>query len=342
MKETAKANAAHSGNTTANAIPVQTQQEESPKIEDPVSKIPSLFLPEHINQIYQSKISFEVTTEILKSHYRRTYNKADYNNDFIISKAEYDVNALIFLKETFPKFPDTVLCKLLNALADLIELPNEKYSIDSLSNDAFLQLTKTKVAEFKEGLKDMGLLPTKKEHLEFANNPNKPLSPEGRFYLSPKEVMEIIGYIKTDFLPYIQMWYYFNNDSRTVMDKKIEIIINKPIPSLSLNSALEVIEPVVTKEDDINKGTEKSKEEEKQELDQMEEAKKGEEDVEEKKPMTYLDLLNKMDLNAETRKIIIEKIEGLNKEVETKISDRQKQLDDKVKEMEDTVKGKKK
>ena len=52
--------------------------------------------------------------------------------------------------------------------------------------------------------------------------------------------------------------------------------------------------------------------------------------------------MNRLNLNAETRKIIIEKIEELHKDVDGKIEGRKKTLEDKIKEIEDTVKGKKK
>jgi fructose/tagatose bisphosphate aldolase len=52
--------------------------------------------------------------------------------------------------------------------------------------------------------------------------------------------------------------------------------------------------------------------------------------------------MNKLNINAETKKIVTDKIEEMYKEVDYKIADRQKKLDDKFKEMEDQVKGKKK
>ncbi len=52
--------------------------------------------------------------------------------------------------------------------------------------------------------------------------------------------------------------------------------------------------------------------------------------------------MNKLNLNAETKKIIGEKIEEMYKEVDYKIADRQKKLDDKLKEIEESIKGKKK
>ena len=48
---------------------------------------------------------------------------------------------------------------------------------------------------------------------------------------------------------------------------------------------------------------------------------------EQNKEETYLDLLERLGLNEETKKIIIEKIENLHKEVDGKIDNRKKTLD---------------
>ena len=63
---------------------------------------------------------------------------------------------------------------------------------------------------------------------------------------------------------------------------------------------------------------------------------------EQNKEETYLDLLERLGLNEETKKIIIEKIEELHKDVEGKIDNRKKLLEEKVREVEETVHGKKK
>jgi len=52
--------------------------------------------------------------------------------------------------------------------------------------------------------------------------------------------------------------------------------------------------------------------------------------------------MNRLNLNNETRKIVTEKIEELKKDVELKITDRQRKLEDKLKDVEDIIKGKKK
>ncbi len=76
-------------------------------------------------------------------------------------------------------------------------------------------------------------------------------------------------------------------------------------------------------------------------VEQNKEIKLEEEKIEEK-PETYQDLMNKLNLNAETKKIVSDKIEEMYKEVDYKISERQKLLDEKYKDLEDTLKGKKK
>lgn len=63
---------------------------------------------------------------------------------------------------------------------------------------------------------------------------------------------------------------------------------------------------------------------------------------EQNKEETYLDLLERLGLNEETKKIIIEKIEELHKEVDGKIDNRKKTLEDKIREIDETVHGKKK
>jgi hypothetical protein len=68
-----------------------------------------------------------------------------------------------------------------------------------------------------------------------------------------------------------------------------------------------------------------------------EETKKAEE-----QERSYLELMNKLNINEETRKIINEKIQELYKEVDFKVADRQRRLDEKLKDFELSLKGKKK
>lgn len=313
---------------------MEEKKEEEKKEETlTITKKLDIFNVNNIDQIYDSQDPINTVRLILESNYRRVNLRADFETEKIFAKAEFFVNVLIFLKQTFEAFENEVICKLLNLFDCLIDMDQEeKEAVD------FLTLSKKKIQEFRQGLNNLKLIPKKKEEVEKANDPNKKISPDGSFFLNIKEINELISYLKTDFLPYIRMWYHFSKDEREIQNEKIEIIINKPIPSMPLNNAqmLKEEKPPEETEGDQQKVTDEQKEEEKKEEQKEEEEKKEEE------PETYLDILNKLNLNAETKKIIIEKIEELHKDVDGKIEGRKKTLDDKIKEIEDTVKGKKK
>ena len=304
--------------------------ENEKKIEIPI------FEPSQIDLIYNSNDPVYETSLILQSHFRRVFLRADFNVEKIMGQSEFHVNNLIFLKETFENFPNEIICKLLNIMSQLISFENEENIKENDINDNFLQISKNKLNEFKNNLISYNLYPTTKGETIQANDVNKKLTDDGKFFLNIKEIQLIMNYLKLEYFPYVQMWFYFDKDQRKVTEEKIELIINKPLDSMPLNIAVE--EEI---EDELNKKEDELNEEEK--LKEEEEKKNEEENKkEEEKEETYLDILNRLGLNEETKKIIIEKIEELHKDVEGKIDGRQKELEDKVKEIEDTVKGPKK
>lgn len=91
----------------------------------------------------------------------------------------------------------------------------------------FLFLSKDKLNEFKESLIEENLMPKTKNEFTFANKKDK-VRTNGKFFLNLKEINEILKYIQNSYLPYIRMWYYFQNDQRRVTERKIEVIINTP------------------------------------------------------------------------------------------------------------------
>ena len=304
----------------------EEKNEEIPKI----TKKIDIFNVNNIDQIYDSPDPINTVRLLLESNYRRVNLRADFETAKMFAKAEFFVNVLIFLKQTFETFENEVICKLLNLFDCLINMDQEE-GMD------FLTLSKKKIQDFRQGLINLKLIPKKKEEILRANDPNKKVSPDGSFFLNIKEINELISYLKTDFLPYIRMWYHFSKEEREIQNEKIEIIINKPLPSMPLNKAemLKEEKPPEETEGDQQKITDEQKEEEKKE-------EPNEEEKKEEEPETYLDILNRLNLNAETKKIIVKKIEELHKDVDGKIEGRNKTLDDKIKEIEDTVKGKKK
>ena len=229
------------------------------------------------------------------------------------------------------------------------ELENENNNNIVEEEVDFLFLSKDKLNEFKESLIKENLMPKTKSDFAFANNKNK-IRTNGKFLLNLQEINKILKYIQTNFLPYIRMWYFFQNEKRNITERKIEVIINSPnLINMPLSMAVQekTDEEKITEEEEKKKKMEEEKKVEEENQKKEEEEKKKEEESkklteEQSKEETYLDLLERLGLNEETKKVIIEKIEELHKEVDGKIDNRKKTLEDKIREIDETVHGKKK
>ena len=229
------------------------------------------------------------------------------------------------------------------------ELENENNNNIVEEEVDFLFLSKDKLNEFKESLIKEKLMPKTKSDFAFANNKNK-IRTNGKFLLNLQEINKILKYIQTNFLPYIRMWYFFQNEKRNITERKIEVIINSPnLINMPLSMAVQEktdAEKITEEEEKKKKMEEEKKLEEENQKKEEEEKKKEEESKklteEQSKEETYLDLLERLGLNEETKKVIIEKIEELHKEVDGKIDNRKKTLEDKIREIDETVHGKKK
>ena len=229
------------------------------------------------------------------------------------------------------------------------ELENENNNNIVEEEVDFLFLSKDKLNEFKESLIKENLMPKTKSDFAFANNKNK-IRTNGKFLLNLQEINKILKYIQTNFLPYIRMWYFFQNEKRNITERKIEVIINSPnLINMPLSMAVQekTDEEKITEEEEKKKKMEEEKKFEKENQKKKKKKKKKEEESkklteEQSKEETYLDLLERLGLNEETKKVIIEKIEELHKEVDGKIDNRKKTLEDKIREIDETVHGKKK
>ena len=102
------------------------------------------------------------------------------------------------------------------------ENQNENNNIEEVD---FLFLSKDKLNEFKESLISENLMPKTKNEFILANKKDK-IRMNGKFFLNLKEINDILKYIQSNYLPYIRMWYFFQNDERQVTERKIEVIIN--------------------------------------------------------------------------------------------------------------------
>ena len=226
---------------------------------------------------------------------------------------------------------------------------NENNNNNTEEEVDFLFLSKNKMNEFKESLISEKFMPKTKNEFALANKKDK-VRTNGKFFLNMKEISEILKYIQSNYLPYIRMWYYFQNDQRRITERRIEVIINSPtltdMPLCMATQEKTDEEKAAEEEEKKKKMEEEKKLEEENQKKEEEELKKQEENKklmeEQNKEETYLDLLERLGLNEETKKIIIEKIEELHKEVDGKIDNRKKTLDDKIREIDESVHGKKK
>ena len=351
---------------------MSSPEEEEKKVEEQIKEEEKpeilIFNPENIDEIYNSLDPLEVVSKLLESHHRKKYLNPNFDPEKIIAKAEFHVNNLIFLKDKFPDYDNITYSAILNAFSKLIDFdiykrPENNNNINNNNNNNnnnekiekneneeeeeeeeineepiivnFLELSKEKLNEFKNSLINYKIFPRTKGEFALSNYKNKRRTSDGKFFLNLNEAQELIKYIRLDFFPYIRMWFYLEVDSRKIKEEKIELCVNEPIESLPLSFAIEDKSVEKEKEQELS-------EEEKKKLEEEELKKKEEEEKKEEKEETYLDLLERLGFNEETKKIIIEKIEELHKDVDDKIEGRQKTLEEKVNEIEETVKGKKK
>ena len=397
-------------------IPSATEEAKdlaSPEKEDVIPKKPitpdTIFFADRIDKLFNAKDPIETINILLQDHFRKINGNANFDEEKLRAEAEFHVNNLVFLKQTF-SFDNETISSLMNVLGKLIKFknsntkqnipkitaPNESQasvgSVDISGNQLpeeisnannknvsptlnnqnenanennnldenknideenqnqnnennendenidqekeeennnneeevdFLFLSKDKLNEFKESLAEENLMPKTKSEFLLANSKDK-VRENGKFFLNLKEINEILKYIQISYLPYIRMWYYFQNDQRRVTERKIEVIINTPTllnMPLCMATQVKTDQEILAEEEEKRKKLEEEKKiEEENQKKEQEELRKQEEDKklmeEQNKEETYLDLLERLGFNEETKKIIIEKIDELHKEVD--------------------------
>ena len=403
---------------------------EKPVIEQKPITPDTIFFSDKIDKLFNAQDPIESINILLQDHFRKINGNANFDEEKLRAEAEFHVNNLVFLKQSFPSFDNEAISSLMNILGKLIKfktsnnnqqnlekiIPNESQasvaSVDisgnqlpqennnnnsknvspqneqneNLQNESnnlekeenaqqiaenedneenekqenencnykeeevdFLFLSKEKLNEFKESLISENLMAKTKSEFALANKKDKARL-NGKFFLNYKEIETILKYIQSNYLPYIRMWYYFQNDQRRVSERKIEVIINSPTlinMPLSMATQEKTDQEKLAEEEELKRKLEEEKKiEEENQKKEEEYLKKQEENKklmeEQNKEETYLDLLERLGLNEETKKIIIEKIEELHKEVDGKIDNRKKTLEDKIREIDESVHGKKK
>jgi hypothetical protein len=198
-------------------------------------KIETIFKEDtQIDEIYDHSNPINFVFEILETHYRVTTGQIDYDSNLIMALSEFHVNNLIFFKETYKGFPNIVYRKLLNLLNILLNLKDEKSQKiiqeqeEEINNDPdFNMICKKKLSEIKKGLFLLNLVHDKNS----SDNPNA-------FYLKSTEISHLLDYIRTFYFPFIRLYYHFINIQKITENKKIEVIVNRPLPVPGLRDAV--------------------------------------------------------------------------------------------------------
>jgi hypothetical protein len=187
-----------------------------------------------VDEIYEHGNPVNLVFEILETHYRLTTGQIDNDSNLIMALSEFHVNNLIFFKENFKGFPNNVYRKLLNLLNILLNLKEEKNNDiqqdeeEETSNEPdFNLICKKKLSLIKKGLFFLNLVHDKNS----SNNPNS-------FYLKSTEIFQLLEYIKTFYFPFIRLYYHFINIQKITENKKIEVIVNRPLPVPGLKDAV--------------------------------------------------------------------------------------------------------
>ena len=198
-------------------------------------RIENIFSDESmIDEIYENGSSVNYVYEILETFYRRSTGNINQDSNMLIAISEFHVNNLIYLKENF-KFPNIILCKLLNLLNLLLNLKEkennrrrteEDIPVEESIEPDFSQICKRKLLEVKKGFFELGLVYNKSAPIDNA------------FYLKGSEIVSIMDYIKTFYFPFIRLYYHFINIEKITENKKIEVIINRPLAVPPLSAAV--------------------------------------------------------------------------------------------------------
>jgi hypothetical protein len=184
--------------------------------------IENLFSDSDIESIWSSPNPGSSMFDLFEKHYRRL-GQIDIDNNIIQAYSEFHLNNLIFLKENF-QLTTEVTCKLLNIFNLLLSL---KTGTKDKTEPNFALIGKNKLQEVKQGLIQTGLIA-------------KESATQG-FYLHRSEIAKLLDYINSFYIPFIRLYYHFANIENITENKRIELIINRPLPVPLLNVAVQQI-----------------------------------------------------------------------------------------------------
>jgi hypothetical protein len=229
-------------------------------------EIEMLFNESDIEDIWNHSNPILNVYDLIEANMRKKTGKIDFDSNLLMALAEFHVNNLIYFKENF-KFPIPIYCKLMNLLNILLNLRednvqtelketgksdptrgnNDEEEKNNHNDPDFSIICRNKIRDLKKGFLKLQLIAQdKKKTGSVANNK------EDSYYLKNNEVALILDYVNTFYFPFIRLYYHFINIERITENKKIDVIINKPLPVPPLNVAVKQIQEKIQFEEQAN------------------------------------------------------------------------------------------
>lgn len=225
-----------------------------------------LFRESDIEEIWNHSNPILNVYDLIETNMRKKTGKIDFDSNLLMALAEFHVNNLIYFKENF-KFPIPIYCKLMNLLNILLNLREDNFRIETKetfksdptranheeeeknnhTEPDFAVLCRNKIRDLKKGFLKLELIAQDKKKTGGVVN-NK----EDSYYLKNNEVASILDYVNTFYFPFIRLYYHFINIERITENKKIDVIINRPLPFPSLNVAVKQIQEKIQFEEQVN------------------------------------------------------------------------------------------
>lgn len=229
-------------------------------------QIEMLFKESDIDEIWNHQNPLMSIYELIEKNLRVKTGQIDFDSNLIMTLAEFHVNNLIYFKENF-KFSSIIYCKLMNLMTVLLNLKEDKENNNSSgkmdptkSNDSNLNeidyslICRNKLKDLKKGFIKLELIENKGKKGENDNN-NLEI-----YYLKNNEIAAILQYVNNFYFHFIRLYYHFINVDRITENKKIDVIINRPLIAPPLNDAVKQIqEKVQFDEQNAGDGNEENK-----------------------------------------------------------------------------------
>ena len=233
-------------------------------------RIEKIFNEEDIENISMSSNPILIVYDTYYNYLLRATGKILLDSNMIMAISEFHVSNLMFLKENFT-FPPTINCKILNILSLLLSLREEDTKpSDSNSHQSQSNLDRDKLRKNSIKIGAIGSLSSQEppqielpKEIDFSSICNQKIHQiknafiqakliklekkyektmdikgDKPYYLKPIEVQAIMDYLNLFYFSNIKLYYHFINIEKITNNKRIDVIINKPLAVPPLHLAL--------------------------------------------------------------------------------------------------------